>query len=626
VANIVINEISQNYTYAIGNNAYATIALPITACWGPGYVDPATLSGIQTLASETDADLADVAWSRFSSNQAGMEQFIATYRGPAANYRLANDYSYQMALTLLSVGYDVLVCRLAPGAKADGVFQIGDQGSLAVKAKYPGTFGNTLRCYLSQKPLGTSHYWNLIIRVEDPLTGVSNAVENLSFTFNVPEVETNIPLVSEVESKFVDLTVSGSISDDDTYAPASGSDKLSLIGGEDWPATPEAADISNAVSALLTSRYGSNSTAKYVTKVNAKVTELKAAYATNESKLAKIYYTEWVYTAAYRVYDLLKDKLSYNPQRIISPGWDDQDLFEYEDPSEETSAVSPLEVSPLHKKIMEVAYYSRCGAGMLDAPRSCPPVWFYNEETAEGGYVQQLSKFQAAGGNDVNGILFNTNSGILFNWAYFTLVTMTKAVHMPPSFLSLIISRAQILNQAAQYEWLIPSNKKHNVKITKFDYTITKSILDKWQKQEGVGVNILTPIPDIGTVIWGNSTLFDLPPATYQALANMSTRYLVNAVKDIAYRCGIAITFQYNNSQAYDKFYAGCAPLLDTMKNQGAILDWYIKMSADINAEDQVAANTVIGKIYLVVPGVINDIYIDLIALPPTVSLDQFIS
>ena len=47
-------------------------------------------------------------------------------------------------------------------------------------------------------------------------------------------------------------------------------------------------------------------------------------------------------------------------------------------------------------------------------------------------------------------------------------------------------------------------------------------------------------------------------------------------------------------------------------------------MSADINGLERVNANSVIGKIYLVVNGVINDITVDLVALPPTVSLDQF--
>ena len=135
----------------------------------------------------------------------------------------------------------------------------------------------------------------------------------------------------------------------------------------------------------------------------------------------------------------------------------------------------------------------------------------------------------------------------------------------------------------------------------------------------------MTNIPDLGLTVWGNSTLFEVPPATYQALANLSTRYLVNAVEDMAYRCGIQITFKYNNNEAYESFQIGMSPLLDTMKNVGAILDYRIEMSADINGLEHVNANTVIGKIYLVVPGVINDIYVDLIVLPPAVDLDTYI-
>ena len=104
----------------------------------------------------------------------------------------------------------------------------------------------------------------------------------------------------------------------------------------------------------------------------------------------------------------------------------------------------------------------------------------------------------------------------------------------------------------------------------------------------------------------------------------MSTRYLVNAIEDIVYRAGIAITFRYNNEEAYSSFYAGVTPTLDTMRNAGAIVDYYVRMSADINGLDQVNANSVIGKIYITVPGVINDITVDLISLPPNVDLDQY--
>ena len=62
------------------------------------------------------------------------------------------------------------------------------------------------------------------------------------------------------------------------------------------------------------------------------------------------------------------------------------------------------------------------------------------------------------------------------------------------------------------------------------------------------------------------------------------------------------------------------------MKNVGAIDNYYVKMASDINALDNVNANTVVGKVILVVNGVVNDIVVDLIALPPGTDLNQFIS
>ena len=342
---------------------------------------------------------------------------------------------------------------------------------------------------------------------------------------------------------------------------------------------------------------------------------------------------EWAFTAAYFVYQLLKDKLNYNPQRIISPGWDDQD-FEFLGTDEVTTgkktehvSVSDFLISPLHKIIMETAYYSRCATGMIDIPRSLLRKDVYNEETdpLKEGYTQKLARIDVTvGSDDVNSILYPTHSALFAPWGQYKYVGTGKQNIAPPAFIALLIQRAQILNQSMQYEWALPTNRKHNLQLGKFDYKVPKKLLDVWQKLEGVGVNVLTEIPELGTNLWGNSTLYEVPPATYQALANLSTRYLVNAVEDIAYKCGISITFQYNNEQAYNKFYAGVTPTLDTMKNVGAIEDYYVRMAADINGLDQVNANTVIGKIYLVVNGVINDIIIDLIALPPGVDLDQF--
>ena len=695
MAQITINEISQNYTYNIGSNAFATVALPITAMWGPAYMEPTTMGVTK------DEMLEMTTWNHFPATQSGLESFVATYRGPASNFRMYNDYSYQMAMTLLTAGYDVLVCRVCPGTLAQGklIIDSGMNTPLAVSAKYPGTFGNQIRVTLKKvtkkeydsvkkKYVELPYYWNAIVYVCDS-SGVQTAVENLIFVFDINNSTDNIPHISEVESKFITFAYDNITSDNQNPADdlscylAGGTDNINSVtskvptdavkgvynGQEKWftpiykePANWDTvytntvtfvgyADATNEPTFVTTSAGSQGKAPEFregvyynklevdvsgefsteLTKIavirygdeNANyVVQLKnaAANISDITKLTSFYHMEWIYNAACDVYDLLKDKLNYNPQRIISPGWDDQDYLKL---TGDYGTV--FQVSPIHQKILEVSYYSRCATGMIDIPRSCPRRLVYNDDVENPGYAQMLSRNEVpAGGNDVNAVLFNTHCALFAPWGQYKYVGMGKQCIAPPALLALLIQRAMILNQSLQYEWALPTNRTHNLNIGKMDYKVPKKLLDIWQKLEGVGVNVITEIPELGLSIWGNSTLYEVPPATYQALANLSTRFLVNAVEDIAYKCGLAITFQYNNEQAYNKFYAGVTPTLDTMKNVGAIDDYYVKMAADINGLDQVNANTVIGKIYLVINGVINDIIIDLIALPPGTDLNQY--
>lgn len=695
MAQITINEISQNYTYNIGSNAFATVALPITAMWGPAYMEPTTMGVTK------DEMLEMTTWNHFPATQSGLESFVATYRGPASNFRMYNDYSYQMAMTLLTAGYDVLVCRVCPGTLAQGklIIDSGMNTPLAVSAKYPGTFGNQIRVTLKKvtkkeydsakkKYVELPYYWNAIVYVCDS-SGVQTAVENLIFVFDINNSTDNIPHISEVESKFITFAYDNITSDNQNPADdlscylAGGTDNINSVtskvptdavkgtynGEKKWftpiykePANWDTvytntvtfvgyADATNEPTFVTTSAGSQGKAPEFregvyynklevdvsgefsteLTKIavirygdeNANyVVQLKnaAANISDITKLTSFYHMEWIYNAACDVYDLLKDKLNYNPQRIISPGWDDQDYLKL---TGDYGTV--FQVSPIHQKILEVSYYSRCATGMIDIPRSCPRRLVYNDDVENPGYAQMLSRNEVpAGGNDVNAVLFNTHCALFAPWGQYKYVGMGKQCIAPPALLALLIQRAMILNQSLQYEWALPTNRTHNLNIGKMDYKVPKKLLDIWQKLEGVGVNVITEIPELGLSIWGNSTLYEVPPATYQALANLSTRFLVNAVEDIAYKCGLAITFQYNNEQAYNKFYAGVTPTLDTMKNVGAIDDYYVKMAADINGLDQVNANTVIGKIYLVINGVINDIIIDLIALPPGTDLNQY--
>lgn len=608
MANITINEISRSYSYNVGTSTFATVALPITASWGPAYQDP------EALGVTLDYMLENTTWRHFPSSQDGLESFVSTYRGPASNYRLAKDNSYQLAMTLLTSGYDVLVCRLCPGTMAQGTFTSDGGQTLTIKAKYPGTFGNSLMVVLQKVP--NRKYWNIITYIVDS-SGVKTSAENISFVMDLADADDSILHIDEIESNFLTFTISDTIPSTATFTDQS----IMLTGGTDKAESAEADAMMTEAIELATKRYedaGYEDSAEYIEALET-LQGTSPDVATAES----VRYMEWMYTNCINVYNLLKDKLTYNHNFIISPGWDDMNVTEI-DGSVPTRF---NEISPLHLKLMDCAYHSRCACGLLDIPRSLPRSAVYNESTdgGEEGYAQMLARYLPPNADlDVNASLYHTHSALFGPWAQYTYVGTSRQAPAPASFLHLLINRAMILNQTVQYYWILPSTRKHTLTIGKPDYNVPKTLLDEWQKLEGVGVNVLTTIPDLGTTIWGNSTLYEVPPATYQALANLSTRYLVNAIEDVVYRAGIAITFRYNNEEAYSSFYAGVTPTLDTMKNAGAIVDYYVRMSADINGLDQVNANSVIGKIYITVPGVINDITVDLIALPPNVDLDQY--
>ena len=666
MSQITINEISNNFTYSIGNNSYATVALPITSCWGPVFFDPKTaISDTQAteLGDKLSLELENVAWQRYAATQAGIESFVSDYRGPAAGYRLAKDYSYYMAITLLTAGYDVLVCRLSPGTKAStsgiAVKTQKDEDvagcTLALKAKYPGTFGNQLICSL-YKPVNRN-YWNLVTYVKDS-AGVKTAVENIAFVFDPSNATDSVLYVDEVESQFVEVVHTGDIPDTCKLL-VNGEDTkkgVALSGGTDREYSSNSAttsDIIKDAANLALARFHAARTADNVTmddidgfqymqqlKKNAGITAKPSdgAYAVADGTAAVTdlevaqtqRYREWIFRYAIEVYDLLKDKLAYNPNRIIAPGWDDMDLEaiggEFASTDGELTAMDCI--SPIHLKLMECAYYSRCATAYLDIPRSLPRKDVYNESDSHKGYAQMLSTFEPDNsGFDINSSLYATHSALFAPWAQYKYVGTAKYNLASPSFLALMIQRSMVLNQSAQYEWIQPTSRTHSVKVVKPEYKVPKKVLDVWQptdEEGGCGVNVITDIPGMGICLWGNQTLFNNPVATYQALRNLSTRHLVCAVEDAVYKAGIRITFQYNNQSAYSMFHAGVTPLLDTMVNVGALEDYYVTMNHDLDALGMVKANSVVGKIYLVPEGVIDRITVDLIALPPGSDLTPY--
>lgn len=609
MAHITINEISQNYSYAVSGGNYATVAMPIASCWGPGYFDYRAYGYINN-----EPMLEQTKWELFPSTQAGLEKFISTYRGPSTMYRAVEDYSYQMALTLLAEGYNILTCRVSPGMNARSMpsdtVTIVTSGSnkkhVYMTAKYPGSFGNTL--LVSIKKSAIRKYWNLIIYTIDS-SGIKTALENLVFVFEEENTTDQIPHWKELKSEYIILQPEKGILDTDTLDV----DTVQLANGADYNMA-DGSPIRTAMK-LASDRY---TAAGYPTAQYIFATQYLPAQSFNMSMYVKhtYAYKEWLYNAAIDVYELLTDRVAYNPNRVISPGWDDQNFKALLGNVPDTF----LEVSPIHIKLMDVAYRSRCATAYIDIPRSLPRNLVYNDshEVNVEGYAQKLARLEPPnGGLDEDSQFYSTHSALCVPWDKYRYVGTKKLCPASPSFQALMLQRDMIKNQSVQYEWVLPSSRRTSLSFVNPEYNISNKLLDEWQSEEGVAINIITNIPQLGTTLWGNSTLYETPPATYQALANLSTRLIFNAIKDVIYRVGIGITFTYNNADAYGVFYAGVTPILDTMKNVGAITGYEIKINEDLNASDRVNYNSVVGIVSIAVQGVVRSIHMDLVALPP---------
>ena len=408
MAEIRINEYSSDYSYNVGTNSYCTVALPMTAIGGPAFEDPSTTG--ETL----DAAIENAAFSHFTATQEGLESFVATFRGPAANWRSAKDYSYQMAITLLTSGYDLDVCRLCPGTHAQGTFSTTDETpkTLAIKAKYAGTFGNNIA--VSLKKVQGRTYWNMIVYVVDSL-GTKTAVENLTFVFNLDNSSDNIYHVSEISSNFITINASA-ISSDDVAFTAEGA---VLTGGTDRQADGTADEMMSNAIGLATARFALIQDADptdYIAALNTAKTA-----GVDVPTASKLRYMEWIYLYTMYVLDILTDKLSYNSNRLILPGWDDLNITEIDG----SAVIRMTTISPLHAKMMEVAYNSRCATAFLDIPKCLDRAGVYIDSTdsSREGYAQKVSRYIAPGITDG---LFSSHSALFAPWGQYTYVGTSK--------------------------------------------------------------------------------------------------------------------------------------------------------------------------------------------------------
>jgi hypothetical protein len=341
----------------------------------------------------------------------------------------------------------------------------------------------------------------------------------------------------------------------------------------------------------------------------------------------------------------LTDKIYYEFEVLMLPGWDDQDFGAEVATHAEggIAANNDYQPSQLHRIMAAVCVWGKCGVASLDAPRFAPFKCIKNYE--DGGIAQQLSQYIPNSSvrfdnldigldlsNEVVSLdgepLRSTKAHMVANWVQYNFPMLGNIrTAISPSLANLLIRRAQLKQQAIQQFWCQPTNQVHSLRFGKVDKKVGQVLLEYWQDNDrGVGVNPIVNDPQMGVLLRGNFTLFDNPEMVYNALRNLSTRYLFNEVSKHAFDAGRRIQLTYNNVTAMGRFKAAMYPILDTMMDAGAIDGYLMLINPDINGLDHVNANSVVGNIYLIVNGVVQDIDIALVALPPGTDLSQFAS
>lgn len=502
---------------------------------------------------------------------------------------------------------------------------------LRISAKYPGTFGNNLKvrikCSLNADgfKIGTVEVYDNNGYQTNPneIVPTDQLLELVSVAFDVEAATDNRPLITEATFSNLDtpvyIVVSGSTTTDVTPSNyPTGVQVVSLLYGTDYAThLPNGSDITtSAIEDLVSDRFDRDSS--YYQYISATATAYTAANDTEA--LVRLYNQQILYKRFHDCVGELTDPIVYDWDALVQGIADDQFI-----PKSyiEQASEPEYEVSTLVTKMIEVAANSKCGAALIGTPFGMPRGIQVGTgvNTVKSGALKYKDSVSHAVGP-----VYSTFGEVVGPWCKTTLALAGANSWIAPEIahLLLIINAKGVGGQNKW--WMIPAGMTGSGIVHTPEYKIKKKYLDLIQDHdEGVCLNPLMEVPGKGFTCFGNSTLWDKPLGTYNALQNLSTRFLTNRVKQRIWDTALQILFRYNNEDAYSHFYAGLSPLLDEMRAVGALVGnsynpwgYRIIMNPDIVNLDRINANTVIGKVELAVAGVIDTVDVDLFLLPPT--------
>lgn len=508
----------------------------------------------------------------------------------------------------------------------------GDEsfGQLALQAKYPGSFGNQLKVRIK---VNTDDYGRSIGTVEvfnrNGYTGNDNTIvrtdellELVSVAFNINSASDSRPYITE--ANFSNL---GTVIIQNESLLKTGTYVTSLVGGTDYATVghgiPDNEELDVQIMKMVSERFDTNESSFILylrDLIGNSTTSPATPGSATKDRVIQIWNQQKTFQNAILMLSELTDPLLYDWDAVFMGISDDQYIpISWQEAHPEINI--EYEVTAAHRKLIEAAGNSKCGAAMIGTPFGMKRGTSNEVTGVKTGAVKFKDDLSSAVGSSLS-----TFGEVVGPWCRATLPINGANSWITPevAHLLLIINAEGVGGQNKW--WMVPAGMTGTGVVHSPEYKIKKAYLDIIQDHDsGVCLNPLMQVPGKGFTCFGNSTLWNKPLGTYNALQNLSTRFLTNRVKQRIWDTALLILFKYNNENAYSHFYAGVSPLLDEMRAVGALtsteanpLGYRIIMNPDIINLDRINANTVIGKVELAVTGVIDSVDVDLFLLPPT--------
>lgn len=520
---------------------------------------------------------------------------------------------------------DSLHAIFSGGAEASGL-------NIKFKAKYPGSYGNQLKVRIKSD---VDENGNPIAQIEvfdrngfytnnDKIMSTDSLLEQIPVALSEQGATDNRPYITEAISEYLGYIVTtGSVS----RIIAPGSTKVfSMYGGTDSP-TVGNTDTSEGyipASEIELENILNLAKARFYTGTSAYLSYIQNVHSSlTQSEKIQLWSFQKCMLNVMGMIPELTDPFVYDWDAVFCGIQDDQYIPKsYIDKRAENHEETDVdfEVTRIHYLLFEVASQSKCGAAIVGTPFGMKRGTWVPSSKCGTGAVEFKNSLSLTLGPTLS-----TYGEVVGPWCRSTLPLNGKNTWVCPELAHLLLIISKKTDDGVRYWWLPPAGMNGSGIVYAPEYKIKKHYLDIIQNhEEGVCLNPLMNVPGKGFTCFGNSTLWDKPLGTYNALQNLSTRFLCNRVKQGIWNAALEILFRYNNNEAYTHFYALLSPLLDTMRSVGALnstpknpLGYRIVMNPDIINLDHINANTVIGRVELAVQGVIDTVNVDLFLLPP---------